>query len=624
MNRRLNIRQLLYLLIAIGSVITLIYVSVTYIYIKDVTSSALQKESLNRAYYAAKKTTEAYDKIAYEYRKREGEQYRALEEAQAYFKTNGRQASLEVLKKKLTKGDEGSVYEVLLISKEMIIEQATFKPDIGLDFKKIPEARSILKRVYENPKTIDLSPIFYDNVAVTFKRYIVQRAIDADYLVQLSMQLDKSHALHTSIASLQKDVPNLVNSSLFQIFSDSITPFYVERQWLIEHTLKDKTEWMETRHDLEDFKVMMTPMLTLPNGAVSRAAFSSAISKVLDEEHYLEHYFWLDGRYIHRVLLPFFSYVNTYDDSQHLLVMDFDESEALHTLETMKYLMALLGLFLISLVIAVIWLLRSRIITPLVLIQQQMKQKQNVDLTKIPNRTDEMGSITFTYNQLLSDLKREILSNEELLAEFKIFTANAIHQIRTPLSVIKIALEMLESQNKEAEQQIAASLISIEHMYDSLSYMVQHDKVEYVIEKINLSALFAERVKLFQVVAQANDITFDLHIEPDLFTMMNRMEAEYLIDNNLSNAIKFGEPEKVITLSLRRTKDELILSFVNYGQQIRNVETIFQRHVREDETKHGSGIGLNMVELICKRNNILINVDYKNGQNRFLYYIEPI
>ena len=224
----------------------------------------------------------------------------------------------------------------------------------------------------------------------------------------------------------------------------------------------------------------------------------------------------------------------------------------------------------------------------------------------------------------MDDLHREIYSNQVLLDKFKTFAGNAIHQIRTPLSVIKIALEMAESQNREAEQQIEASLVSIEHMYDTLSYMVQHEKVEYPPQKIDLSQLFEKRIQIFQVVAEANDITFSASIESGLYVMMNPTEAEYLIDNNLSNAIKFSKPGSVVTLSLRNSSSELILSFLNYGEAIKDVEAVFERHVREDESRSGSGIGLNMVDTICKHNNILIQVDYANEQNQFFYFIEAM
>jgi len=84
---------------------------------------------------------------------------------------------------------------------------------------------------------------------------------------------------------------------------------------------------------------------------------------------------------------------------------------------------------------------------------------------------------------------------------------------------------MAESQNREAEQQIEASLVSIEHMYDTLSYMVQNEKVEYPPEKIDLSLLFEKRIKIFQVVAEANDIEFSVNIESGLYVMMNPIEA---------------------------------------------------------------------------------------------------
>lgn len=347
-------------------------------------------------------------------------------------------------------------------------------------------------------------------------------------------------------------------------------------------------------------------------------------NKIIGELKYQDIHLWEEGHYVHRIMMPFMTFRNNLDKSINLLIMEFDHSEIEKARHFMQQSMWAFWIFFSLLIGILIWILRYKILDPLSIMQSKMRKKESVPFEKIPYRNDELGAISRTYNQLLEDLQREILSNKSLYEEFKIFSGNAIHQIRTPLSVIKIALEMIQTADKEAKKRIRSSLVSIEHMYDSLSYMVQHDKIEYVKERLDISKLFEQRCKIFSIVAETNDVILEQYIEPDIMVMMNPYEAEYLIDNNLSNAIKHGEQGKAITLSLRKINNEVELRFENYAKAIDNIETIFHRYTRENHRVEGSGIGLSMVKTICERNEIFIRVDYLHGRNRFIYHIEAI
>jgi len=618
--RFLNIRQLLSLLIVVGMILAAVYSLVGYHYLKQATVKAIEMESVNRAYAVTKQMGGLYDHIANEYEVREDEMYEALKEAQSYFKVNGQDTSLEELKTQLMQGREGSIYDVYLINKEYVIDATTYQEDLGLDFKGIPKAHKLLQEVFVDPEMIDLSVVLHSGRYMNNRRYIVQHAIDGEYIVQLGLMLDKGYLEKQSILKVQKKVPTLMSTESFQVFSTSKAPFDVEKWWTKEQS-HESIQNIDYEAIIRDFDKSIKSILDVPDDFSERVKRFRYITKAFETKGYLHKYFWRDGVYVHWVAMPLYSRFNNYNESINLLIMEFDESESQQTLMMVNIMVILLWLILVGLALSVVWLVRYRVIRPLSLLQQKMNANESMPSFDVPYTKDEVGSITRAYNQLLDDVHREIFSNKVLLEEFKTFAGNAIHQIRTPLSVIKIALEMAESQNREAEQQIQASLVSIEHMYDTLSYMVQHDKVEYTPEKIDLSRLFEKRIAIFNVVAEANDIGFNVNIKPGLHVMMNRTEAEYLIDNNLSNAIKFSRPSSTVTLTLRDTGSEILLSFLNYGEAIKDPESVFKRHVREDERRSGSGIGLNMVDTICKHNKILIQVEYINEQNQFSYFI---
>lgn len=621
----MSIKQLVYSLIIGGVLISGLFSASYYYFLQKTILEKMNEQSINRAHRVAKRIDAIYDRIAYRFYHEEAQIYKALELSQLYFQENGEKASLAPLQKLLNNRQKGLVYNIYLINSDYVIEKSTFKPDIGLDFKSLSYIHNLLQNVFLQKVNVDLSEIIYDGVAREFRRYIVQKSSTGDYLIQIGLNFENEYSLITAINEIQADVPSLLNSQVYQLFMNSKVPFNIERQWSSQPINISKSKQMKRDDDFKMFKTQVAPMLDTDISQIERKTLTQYFSKdMLNTLDYKDIHLWKKDRYVHRIVMPFISFRNHFDVSVNLLVMEFDHSEVQRVREMMMYITWGFWFFFILLIGIMIWILRYRVLDPLSMIRLKMKTKEPVSFATIPEHDDEIGSITRTYNQLLEDLQREIASNRSLYEEFKIFSGNAIHQIRTPLSVIKIALEMIKTADEEAKKRIRSSLVSIEHMYDSLSYMVQHDKVEYTKERLNISELLEQRCKIFNVVAETNDMALKYYIEPDLMVMMNYYEAEYLIDNNLSNAIKYGEHGKTCTISLRKIHNEIELRFENHGKPIKNIETIFHRYTREDQDKEGSGIGLNMVKTISERNNILIQVDYINGKNRFIYHIQSI
>ena len=622
--RGMSISRLLSVLISLGILIAAVYSIGGYYLLKKATEKSIEMESLNRTFYVNKEMAGLYNRISDAYESREVEMYEALRYAQRYFKSHGREASLESLKQRLISDHNESIYEVFQINEAYVIDRTTYPNDLGLDFKHWQSPYRLLQDIYDHPGKIDLSMIIHSASYVDMRRFIVQRAEDDSYLIQLGLTLERDYLQQKSIISLQEKIPTLINTRVYQVFGSPRAPKDVERWWMMEIHEHTGNPQMLQDDVSDEFQKIIISMIPSPQSFINRKARQKYYIDLFKEHHYLDSYFYKEERYIHRIVMPLSSRFTLYNESVSLIVMDFDESVGQERLMMMNIMVTLLWAFLLLLTLIAVWLVRSRIIIPLFMMQSQMRMSESVSLSTLPNSDDEVGSISRAYNHLLEDLHREISSNKALLQEFKLFAGNAIHQIRTPLSVIKIALEMMESKNREAEQQIRSSLVSIEHMYDALSYVVQHDKVVYIPEKIDFSELFEMRIKVFTVVAEAHDMRFDIHIEPDLYVSMSRQEAEYLIDNNLSNVIKFSRAGSMMTLSLRRIKSEIMLSFWSYGEMIEDSRLIFKRYFREDKCKRGSGIGLNMVDTICRRYNIMIEVEYLDEQNRFTYYIEAM
>ncbi len=614
---KLKIKTLLYLLILLVTALSVSYIYVSYKYIKESTLESLNTKSINRAYKVTKQLSALNDKMAWEYNKYDNEILESLKYAQDYFTKFGKNASLEELKIQLDSTSDTIFYHVYIINDDYIIKNTTFAPDMNLDFHIIPEALKVLQKAYNNPKYIDISSATNDAVTNNYKKYILQKADNKNFLVQLSVSIKKERNINSFIDDIHKIIPNLISADIHLIFLKDKSNLNIDVLDSKKYKEGTKNYNLIKQNLFNNFK-----NIAKTDKTIDIKNFNKYIANLSKNEGYKDTYFYRDSKYIHQIIMPFYSYLNNQEDTVYVISIEFDESEAEKIIKNMEIITTITYIVFFILTSLFLYIISSRIIKPIEKLQLSMKTKKIIDTKALLNHNDEINSMSLIYNQLLQDLRTEISSNEELLEEFKNFTANTIHQIRTPISVIKIALEMVETTNKEAILQIQSSLISVEHMYDSLSYALHHNSVNFNKENLNLSKLLEERVKLFSTIAKAHDSDIIYEIEENINIFMNKTEAEYLIDNNLSNAIKYGVISKKAYVRLNSISSGIALSFDSFGDKIKDTDIIFTRFHRGDKSRKGNGIGLHMVASICSHNNILINVTYNDEKNNFTYLFE--
>ncbi len=208
------------------------------------------------------------------------------------------------------------------------------------------------------------------------------------------------------------------------------------------------------------------------------------------------------------------------------------------------------------------------------------------------------------------------------------FFNDAMHEIKTPLGIIQLNLDMLSMTIKESNLPILnrtqAAVKTLSSVYDDIEYFIKHDKVDFQKEEINLSKFLQDRIEYFEVLAKIKKIKLNTDIENSLFYSFNRIELQRVIDNNLSNAIKYSPAKTNIHISLKRDTNFITLSFKDEGYGIDDTAKIFKRYHRGDEIKGGFGIGLSIVHKICKKYQILIEVESKKGEGSTFIYRLPV
>ena len=168
--------------------------------------------------------------------------------------------------------------------------------------------------------------------------------------------------------------------------------------------------------------------------------------------------------------------------------------------------------------------------------------------------------------------------------------------------------------------QINSAINMLSNSYEDLSYIISHDTLEYKTIEIDLTSFLNERIDFFDVIAQANNKTITANIQNDIKITMNDTELERLIDNNLSNAIKYSSDKSDIEIVLEKKNSEIILEFITKGETIRDVSKLFDKSYTESYgAKRSLGLGLNMVKTICEKYGIKYSVHSEENVNTFTY-----
>ncbi len=191
------------------------------------------------------------------------------------------------------------------------------------------------------------------------------------------------------------------------------------------------------------------------------------------------------------------------------------------------------------------------------------------------------------------------------------FIKDTTHELNTPVTAIITNIEMIDKNSLDERlfkkiNRIEIGAKTISNIYEDLTFVTLNNQLISKNEDINLSNVLRQRIDYFNSLATLKKITFNLNIEDDIFIFCDMKKITKLIDNILSNAIKYNKIAGFIKVNL----DDNTLSIEDSGKGIEkeNLKNLFERYSRFDKSVGGFGIGLNIVSLIAKEYDLKIDV----------------
>lgn len=211
---------------------------------------------------------------------------------------------------------------------------------------------------------------------------------------------------------------------------------------------------------------------------------------------------------------------------------------------------------------------------------------------------------TFLLNRSLDEKNNQL---EQLDTQRMEFLANISHELRTPLAMVLAPLDELLSERGNLSPATGSSLALVRRNADRLKLLVDdlldivrldHASFRLQLEEVDARELLQEIIATVQIVAQQGGVTLDLHCESaPLLLKLDVARMERVLLNLINNAIKFSPPGGQITLNLRRSDADAVITVSDQGPGVpvefreRIFDRMFQTHATMPATK-GLGLGL--------------------------------
>lgn len=250
-------------------------------------------------------------------------------------------------------------------------------------------------------------------------------------------------------------------------------------------------------------------------------------------------------------------------------------------------------------------------------IHQRNEKLQEMNLTlesKVEQKTKDLSE-----QNILLEQEKDF--NASLVKAQDSFIKHSIHEINTPLAVIMTHIDlfkMKEGENRYLSKIEAASKI-ISNIYADLSYMVKKNRFDYKKKRLNFSLFMDERIDFFSEIALGNKHEIISQIESSIWIEFSPEELQRIVDNNISNAIKYANRGTDVKVILKEENDEIILEFAGNSPKIEDTERIFKAFERENNVRGGFGLGLEIVYAICQKEHVKIEVESDDNLTVFRY-----
>jgi signal transduction histidine kinase len=235
----------------------------------------------------------------------------------------------------------------------------------------------------------------------------------------------------------------------------------------------------------------------------------------------------------------------------------------------------------------------------------------------VPATADEVSRLTIVLNKMIDRLEASFMQATR-------FTADASHELKTPLTVIRGELEAaLRSGDLPAGQE--KRLVELLDETERLTRIVERllllsradaSRFELELQPLNLTELTSDLVEDVEILAEPHKISVDSQLDPNCWINGNPEFLRQLCLNLLDNAVKYNRVGGRILITTRSDQEACSLLIGNTGAGLRETDIphVFDRFYRGDAPRGsrpaGQGLGLSLCREIARAHHAEIKLSH--------------
>lgn len=235
--------------------------------------------------------------------------------------------------------------------------------------------------------------------------------------------------------------------------------------------------------------------------------------------------------------------------------------------------------------------------------------------------------ITFVLMFLLVSVfsRRAIKPIIENAEKQKQFITDAGHEIKTPIAIISANADVLELTGGSSEwiTSIRNQISRLDKLVKNLLMLsrMEEDNLKLVLTDMNLSRTVEEIAGSFQPVAEMQNKTFQLDIQPGLMFHGDENSIQQLVSTLVDNAMKYSNEGGTVGVTLSAARKGVKLEVYNtvFEQDTKNLDKLFDRFYRADASRAretgGYGIGLSIAKSIVEAHHGKIGAKSDDGRS---------
>lgn len=222
------------------------------------------------------------------------------------------------------------------------------------------------------------------------------------------------------------------------------------------------------------------------------------------------------------------------------------------------------------------------------------------------------------------------ITNQKLIEEKQtIYLDDLTHELKTPLSTIIGYLETIDFNNYTIEENknflkiINSKTFEIKNLIDQILKLSETNIANKEILKINIQEILKSTIASYDNLFKKSGISFQIDIESanNKVTSFTSMELEVVINNLLSNALKYTPKGKTVSLKTKITSENdlsIIIQDQGIGIPQKDLSRLTERFFRVDQSRNnqtgGHGLGLTIANHILSKNGCVLEISSELGK----------